>query len=59
LGDKVAYKIESTRPEKISRLTLEYYNQCAEEFWEGTRHHDVSQNVEGHRHVNGIGGVGG
>ena len=31
---------------KISRLTLEHYNQCSEEFWKGTRHHDVSQNVE-------------
>src|SRR6202161_3413275 len=30
----------------ISRLTLEHYNQCSEEFWKGTRHHDVSQNVE-------------
>ena len=32
--------------EKISRLTLEHYDQCSEEFWKGTRHHDVSQNVE-------------
>ena len=31
---------------KISLLTLEHYNQCAGEFWEGTRLHDVSQNVE-------------
>ena len=31
---------------KISRLTLEHYNQCSGEFWKGTRHHDVSQNVE-------------
>jgi SAM-dependent methyltransferase len=31
---------------KLSRLTLEHYNQCAEEFREGTRYHDVSQNVE-------------
>jgi SAM-dependent methyltransferase len=31
---------------KISLLTLEHYNQRAEEFWEGTRLHDVSQNVE-------------
>ena len=35
-----------TGPEKISRRTLEYYNQCSEEFRKGTRHHDVSQNVE-------------
>src|SRR6202521_4547270 len=32
--------------EKISGLTLEHYNQRAEEFWEGTRDHNVSQNIE-------------
>ena len=31
--------------EKITHLTLEHYNQCAEEFWEGTRDHDVGQNI--------------
>jgi SAM-dependent methyltransferase len=31
--------------EKISALTLEHYNQCAEDFRDGTRDHDVSQNV--------------
>ena len=31
---------------KIADLTLEHYNQRAEEFWEGTRDHDVSQNIE-------------
>ena len=25
---------------------MEYYNQCAEEFWKGTRYHNVSQNIE-------------
>ena len=30
---------------KISRRTLENYNQRAEAFWEGTRDHDVSQNI--------------
>jgi len=30
---------------KISRRTLENYNQGAEAFWEGTRDHDVSQNI--------------
>ena len=29
----------------MSALTLEHYNQRAEEFWEGTRDHDVSQNI--------------
>lgn len=32
-------------PETIASLTLEYYDTRAEEFWEGTRDHDVSQNI--------------
>jgi SAM-dependent methyltransferase len=32
--------------QKIAHLTLEHYNQRAEEFWEGTRDHNVSQNIE-------------
>jgi SAM-dependent methyltransferase len=31
--------------DKISDLTLEYYNRRADQFWEGTRDHDVSQNI--------------
>jgi SAM-dependent methyltransferase len=31
--------------QKIAHLTLEHYNQYAEEFWQGTRDHDVSQNI--------------
>ena len=31
--------------EKAASLTLEHYNQRAEEFWEGTRDHNVSQNI--------------
>jgi len=32
--------------EKIANVTLEHYDRHAEEFWEGTRDHDVSQNIE-------------
>jgi SAM-dependent methyltransferase len=32
-------------PEKIAGLTLDHYNQRAEQFWHGTRDHDVSQNI--------------
>ena len=32
--------------EKIAYLTLEHYNGRAEDFWERTRDHDVSQNIE-------------
>lgn len=31
--------------EEIAHLTLEHYNQHAGEFWQGTRDHDVSQNI--------------
>ena len=31
--------------EKIAHFTLEHYNQLADEFWEGTRDYDVSQNI--------------
>src|SRR3989449_9995909 len=31
---------------KIADLTLEHYDRRAEDFWEGTRDHDVSQNIE-------------
>jgi SAM-dependent methyltransferase len=30
---------------RITDLTLGHYNQHAEEFWEGTRDHNVSQNI--------------
>src|ERR1700738_443429 len=40
--------------QKIARLTLEHYNKRAEEFWEGTRDHNVSQNIEALlRHIEG------
>ena len=32
--------------EKVAGLTLEHYNRHAEDFREGTRDHDVSQNIE-------------
>jgi SAM-dependent methyltransferase len=31
--------------EKITHRTLEHYNQHAEDFWRGTRNHDVTQNI--------------
>ena len=31
--------------ETIAARTLEHYNQRADDFWEGTRDHDVSQNM--------------
>jgi len=38
-------KLDQQDFKKIADLTLEHYNRRAEEFWEGTRDHDVSQNI--------------
>src|ERR1035441_1797035 len=31
--------------EKIASLTLDHYNKRGEDFWQGTRDHDVKQNI--------------
>src|SRR5438270_2615527 len=36
------YDTEQVR--RLSEMTIAYYDRFAEAFWEGTRHHDVSQN---------------
>jgi SAM-dependent methyltransferase len=47
-------KLNSQDLEKITDLTLDCYNQNAEDFWEGTRCHDVSQNIAAMlRHIEG------
>jgi len=47
-------KLESKDLEKIAALTLEHYNQRAQDFWEGTRGHDVAQNIAALlRHIEG------
>jgi SAM-dependent methyltransferase len=38
-------KLDQQDLEKIADLTPEHYNRRAEEFWEGTGDHDVSQNI--------------
>ena len=38
-------KLDPRDLEKIAALTLEHYNQSAEDFWQGTRDHDVGQNI--------------
>ncbi len=38
-------KLDPQDLEKIAHLTLEDYDQRAEEFWQGTRDHDVGQNI--------------
>jgi SAM-dependent methyltransferase len=39
-------KLKPRDLEKVGSVTLEYYDQHAEDFWEGTKDHDVSQNIE-------------
>ena len=47
-------KLEKRDLEKIATLTLEHYNQRAQDFWEGTRGHDVAQNITALlRHIDG------
>jgi SAM-dependent methyltransferase len=38
-------KLNPNDLEKIASLTLDHYDQRAEEFWQGTRDHDVKQNI--------------
>ena len=47
-------KLEQQDLDRIARLTLEHYNQRAQDFWEGTRGHDVAQNIAALlRHIEG------
>ncbi len=47
-------KLQPQDLQKIASLTLEHYNQRADEFWEGTRDHNVSQNIAALlRHIEG------
>ncbi len=39
-------KLDRSDLDKISSLTLEHYAARAEDFWAGTRTHDVSQNID-------------
>lgn len=40
--------------EQISKITLDHYTARAEQFWEGTRDHDVTQNIDALlRHIQG------
>lgn len=41
-------------PETISRRTVAHYDQHARDYWQGTRDHDVSQNIAAFlRHIRG------
>ncbi len=54
IGDVADTKLSSSDLQKISALTLQHYEERAEDFRAGTRDHDVSQNVEALlRHIEG------
>jgi SAM-dependent methyltransferase len=38
-------KLSPQELEKIAALTLDHYEQRAKDFWQGTRDHDVAQNI--------------
>lgn len=38
-------KLSAQDLEKIASITLQHYDRNAEDFWRGTRSHDVSQNI--------------
>jgi SAM-dependent methyltransferase len=44
-GDEAEARLGPQDLEQIERLTLDHYDQRADAFWEGTRDHDVSQNI--------------
>ncbi|HXM81899.1 MAG TPA: class I SAM-dependent methyltransferase [Burkholderiales bacterium] len=47
-------KLKPKELARIAELTLEHYDERAQEFWHGTRDHDVSQNIaELLRHIEG------
>jgi len=47
--------MDNSDPEQIAGLTLAYYNQRAAAFREGTRDHDVRQNIDALlRHITGV-----
>ena len=39
-------KLDADVLQQVVRRTLDHYHRRAEAFWEGTRHHDVEQNIE-------------
>lgn len=42
--DRGPSRVDANQLRRISRLTIAHYDRSAEEYWDGTRDHDVSQN---------------
>jgi hypothetical protein len=52
--DERFHRANQQRLKKITTDTLEHYNRRADSFWEGTKDHDVRQNIEALlRHIEG------
>ena len=41
---RTAGRYDADQLQRLSDTTIAYYDRFARAFWEGTRHHDVSQN---------------
>jgi hypothetical protein len=41
---RIAARYDADQLQRLSDTTIAYYDTFARAFWDGTRHHDVSQN---------------
>ena len=54
MGQYADMPLTAAELDRITALTLAHYNERAEDFWQGTRDHDVSQNIAALlRHIEG------
>ena len=44
--DKPSKALDKAQLRRISEITIGHYDRAAEDYWDGTRNHDVSQNYE-------------
>ncbi len=44
--DKPSNALDKAQLRRISEMTIGHYDRAAEDYWDGTRNHDVSQNYE-------------
>ncbi len=44
--DKPSNALDKAQLRRISEITIGHYDRAAEDYWSGTRNHDVSQNYE-------------
>ena len=46
LSKGIVLQLQSHQLSEISEMTIRHYNENAHSFWDGTRDHDVSQNID-------------